>query len=162
MQQAHDAEIHAPQPNAPQKQAQQASYAQGAQSMKTREKIGYVLTLGALCGLIVGFVGYALCVYAGRLAQQLWFLTLTAAPLLLCLPRAVSRVRKTYAALALIAPWIFLVGGVIGLWQSWIWAAGFCLGAVSLEVGAILHNYQKRKKKKRPDASDSLDAANAP
>lgn len=112
-----------------------------------RKKWGYVLTLSALSILIISY-GLAFALYFSgdwfRLALG-W--AMTALPLILLFPYAFKRVLKAYQILSLFAPWHFLIGGMIYLWDAKLWGTWFIFWSLVLEVGVILHNYQKRKKR---------------
>lgn len=111
-----------------------------------RQRIGYVLTLTALLMLLGGFA-LAPFISSGLWLQRALGAAITLLPLLLFTPRAIKRDLRAYQALALLAPIYLFFGGVIWLWQSPYWGLWFCTGATLLETGAILHNFQKRKKK---------------
>lgn len=55
---------------------------------------------------------------------------------------------KTFVALALLAPLYLFYGGVVWIWGDWRFGAWLCGWAVVLQVGAILHNFQRRAKRK--------------
>lgn len=115
----------------------------------TRQKAAYLTTVLALCALIVS---YAVLIWHYRTDHLMQMVTgglLTLAPLLLFTRRAWRQERRAFAALALLAPIYLLIGGIIWLWEHPLIGAWLCFWSVLLEVGAIVHNYQKRDKRKR-------------
>ena len=113
----------------------------------TRQRLGYFFTGAALVGLVLlyggALVAYFNHDYFGTLLRAMMSLV----PLLLLLPFVLARVPKAFQILALLAPWHFFMGGVIWLWGAKGWGLAVCLLAVLLQLGTILHNYQRRKKK---------------
>lgn len=115
----------------------------------TRQKIGYFMTVTALFALLIS---YAALIWLYRTDNPMQILTgalLTLAPLLLFSVRCLRGESRAFAALALLAPIYLLIGGIIWLWDyPWI-GAWLCLWSVVLEVGAVLHNYRKRNKRRK-------------
>lgn len=122
-----------------------------------RRDWGQALTLGALLALVLGY-GLALLQPAGDRFGPWLRAMMTLVPLLLLLPFVWRRVPKAYQILALLAPWHFFVGGVIWLWGEPAAGAYFCLGALLLQTGTILHNYRPRPPRLRLPALVPLGA----
>lgn len=116
--------------------------------MSKRQKIGYIVTLISLTMLISGYLIYPFINHRS-LSQIFVGITLVAMPLLYFSPRAYQKDLKTYQILALAAPIYFFLGGIIWLWNSPWWGLWFCLGAVGLEIGTILHNFRKKHRPKK-------------
>ncbi|SUO95750.1 hypothetical protein [Suttonella ornithocola] len=112
-----------------------------------RQKIGYQLTLTGLFMLISGFAMSPLFTHDISLKQAIIGLLITLLPLLAYMPRAIKRESRAYQVLALMAPIYLLFGGIIWLWRDAYFGLWFCLAASLLEVGTILHNFQRRKRK---------------
>ncbi|MDO4435985.1 MAG: ABC transporter [Cardiobacteriaceae bacterium] len=123
------------------------------QSAKRRQ-IGYRLTIISLFALEIAY-GWSLYLdFKGDWFKSALSAAMTLVPLLLLTLPALRRDLKTYQILALLAPWHFFVGGWIWLWGKALWGAWFCAWALLLQIGTILHNYQKRKRKKPTKTSN--------
>lgn len=117
--------------------------------MNRRQRIGYALTLISLTILLGGFMLSP--IFAAKdssLSSILTGMIITILPIAVLAPRAIKRELRAYQNLALLAPIYLFYGGIIWLWRSPLWGALFCSAAITLEIGTILHNYQKRQKKK--------------
>lgn len=113
-----------------------------------RRRIGYVLTIVSLFALQSAYLIALYVDFRGDWFKSALSAAMTLIPLALLTPPALRRDLKTYQILALLAPWHAFVGGWIWLWGKALWGAWFCFWALVLQVGTILHNYQKRRKNK--------------
>lgn len=119
--------------------------------MGRRQRIGYILTLLGLAVLLGAFLISPLFAVTGNSGRRmpLWIgVAISVLPLAVLAPRAIKRDLKAYQSLALLAPLYFFGAGVIWLWRSPWLGALLAAAAIALETGTILHNYQKRPKKR--------------
>lgn len=114
--------------------------------MQRRKRIGYGLVVGAVWALIGAFVWMS-ATMGGSMVQRGIGAAITLLPLLLFVRGAWRRDLRSYQALALLAPVYLFIGGVVWLWADWRFGAWICAWALALEIGAILHNYQRRRKR---------------
>lgn len=114
--------------------------------MKMRQKIGYGFVLLALFSLFILFLAsilFSSLPWTRRLLSALIVL----APLFLFGKGAIKRDLRAYQALALLAPVYFFIGGLIFLWANAYLGYVVMFLSVLLQLGTILHNYQRRRKR---------------
>ena len=116
-----------------------------------RKTLGHFLTLSALAALLGMFAWMSATMRSGAM-QQFIGAAITLLPLLLFVRGAWRRDLRSYQALALLAPVYFFLGGIVWLWADWRAGLWICSWALVLQVGTILHNYQKRRRKKPQSA----------
>lgn len=119
-----------------------------APKTQRRKRIGYALTIVSLFALQSAYWFALFIDFKGDWLKSALGAAMTLVPLALLTPPALRRDLKTYQILALLAPWHFFVGGWLWIWGKALWGAWFCTWALLLQMGTILHNYQKRQKKK--------------
>lgn len=115
----------------------------------TRQQWGYQLTVISAAMLLLSYA-VALWFFRAESTMQLILgASMTLLPLLLYTPRAISKQPRAFAALALLAPIYLFFGGVVWIWGKPLFGAWLCLWPVILEIGAILHNFKKRRSSAR-------------
>ena len=112
-----------------------------------RKTAGYILVLASLMALL-GALTWMSVTMQGSWMQRGIGAAITVLPLLVFVVGAVRRDLRSYQALALLAPVYLFIGGVVWLWADWRFGLWICVWSVLMQVGTIVHNYQKRKKKK--------------
>lgn len=112
-----------------------------------RRKFGHLLAFSALLALIAAFAWMSATMQGSPL-QRIAGAAITLLPLLLFLRGTWHRHLRSFQGLALLAPVYLFIGGVVWLWADWRFGLWICIWSVALETGAILHNFQKRNRKK--------------
>ncbi|UJF24765.1 ABC transporter [Suttonella sp. R2A3] len=114
----------------------------------TRQQWGYWLTVISAVALLLSYATAVWFFRSESPMQMILGASMTLLPLLLYTPRAIIKQPRAFAALALLAPIYLFFGGVVWIWGRALFGAWLCLWALILEIGAILHNFQKRRHKK--------------